>query len=266
VIENILLDIEKYCDEKSILIFEGFNENEFSVINTYIFDDQKDNNWKSFFDFVSKLDIKIVVIENHYNEIKTLLEIYESTRDSLLKHDIKFEKKKYDNLDELSKFDGKINKSIISFTHCNNCYKLFLNSEMFYEYILIEKQIQIDIENFDEALNTKSPLKIENDKLILTDETINQLLDEFILNEKDILEERDKNERKKRIANFIEIKFSNNINRISYIEIIKGFEKIYENNLMNKVLELKSHGLKKVSIGSKLQIGEKLVNRFYESN
>ncbi len=256
-LEKILIEIKNHCDKNNIILFEGTKEDD--SINSFVYTlKNKKNDWVEYFNIVSKLDVKIVFLENYHNEINLLLTKLNSLKERRSSEiNIDFE---YFN--EVTKYDNQVYKSSFSFTYNQNCYQLIFESDWIKEYELVKQEFEEAIEQliFDE-----NPLSEEKNKETLTNEKLLENISEFIEDNYSIYNNRDKNERKKILVNYFNKKFQNNLNHYSLIELYNLFEKKYNDNLRNSVLELKKQKLSKVEIGSILQIGEKLVNKFYFS-
>lgn len=256
-LEKILNEIKKHCDKSNVILFEGTKEDDSITSFVYTLKNKK-NDWFEYFNIVLKLDVKIVFLENYYNEISLLLtklNCLKERRSSEINIDIEY-------LNEAIKYDNQVYKSSFSFTYNQNCYQLIFESDWIKEYELVKQELEETIEKliFDE-----NPLFEEKNKETLTNEEIIQNISEFIEDNYSIYNNRDKNERKKILVNYFNEKFQNNLNHYSLIELYTLFEKKYNDNIRNSVLELKKQKLSKVKIGSKLQIGDKLVNKFYDS-
>jgi hypothetical protein len=256
-LKNSVEKIVKFCNDNGISIFYGtVDEN---VSNEASWDESEINNLGKYLETIKKTETKIIILDIGINEIEE--EDFESFEDSLKDNDDEELVKDFENSIKIVKdTNGYVFEFTISYFYHNVSYSLNTRADWFDHYE----------EMYDNIFSSDYEDPYEYDLNKLSDERVEEIARK-ILSDVNYLNSKN-NQQRYQIAESIvkqeeheEIDYRN----MSYIRRKAEFifeneiKPIQENELKNKILELKKKNLKKIEITSKLGITMATLNKYY---
>jgi len=249
-LRNRVIEIEKWCKDNEISIFYGdITDNAATEVS---WTESKDTDWEKYLSILKRLNTKILILEIETNEVdvndEVFLEYNEEIKEGL---------QEYKNeLKIVEKTNGQIASITLNFIQENVCYSYSLFADWYDEYVDI-----LDLLDFDDEGENEIP---ESSKL--NEERIEELAGKIASNEK-YLKAKNRNQRNEILRNLLK---QDNIEPIDLYHIslkastiLDEIRAIDQKELHKKVLELKSQGLTKSAISSKLNIGRDIVTKYF---
>ena len=253
-LKDELKDIEKYCLDQNILIYPT------SALDIELLDgnsiDYKGDDWKQFIDIARALEAKVIVVSSEANNVDQQDEddvnTYKKTLDP---DDLKEYNRAYKIVEsrrgellhfQLNFFVGGIN------------YALGKQASWFESYDIVMRAFDLDDDDDDD----------QDRPLQLSDEEIEQTARQIAEHAK-YRQAKDRFERERIGRNFAVIEilkdYSNRYRVLSKAEQIfeEEIQPGIDQELAEKIQEMKKKGLKKIAVKSQLRISDTVLNRFW---
>lgn len=260
-LQNILTSIKKWCKDNDISIFNGNVSDNAATQVTW--EKTSDTDWETYIAVAKKSETKIIILDVIINDIDTEDEDIVDYRQTLI--DEELQKEYEDALKVIKKKKGQVAFFTMSFFNNHVCYGYSHLSEWVEDYSIVCGAFSEENEEDDEYDDNEfSNLRPER----LSEEKIEKLARKFISNEK-YLAAKNPVQRNEIIETLLKQETIGN--PLNSWAVRRKAESIFETEIRpeldeeirKKVLQLKSTGLKKIEIASKLNISSGMVNKFY---
>lgn len=259
ILKETISNIDKWCFENNIATFYGSIDE--SSLTEVSWTKSQDTDWQKYLEASKRIGAKVIIVDVTINETDTDNEEFIAYKESLEGADLR----EYEvALKVVEKNKGHTVYFDLCFISDNVCYKYTHEANWIDDYILVLDAIGFMNDDDDDDGENRS-FQIER----LSDEQIEEHARKIIANKK--YQSAATPAQRSEVAETL-IRQENlphsiwavkrRINSL-YEEEIKPKQ---EAEMRKKVLELKKQGLKKVQIGSKLNISSRMVDKYYHAD
>jgi hypothetical protein len=259
ILEDFITSIQTDCSKSDIQVFYGsFTEND--LLPVHLVDDQR-KDWNQYFQVVKSLGIRLITVSADVNEIDNL-DTYRAKIDDLDEED---QKRYQEALSIIEKNENRLKRLQVHFFYDSVCYQLSMEASWYVYCQMLDMLYDINDDDEDDDLEDND--EFEPPISFMAEEEIERRA-RLIINKSAYLQARNYLERRRLIYTFKEL---DDVRYSDRADIQERAEEIFqaeilpkqEEELRNKILELKQKGLKKIHIKAKLSITDQALNRHY---
>jgi hypothetical protein len=249
----VIKDIEKFCKENKIMVFYGtMYDSDITIIE---WNDNTKGDWKNYLSLAKPLNCQIVTLEVERNEIDIDDQALSNCLESLDEEDRDvFE----EALKNVKNHDDEIVSITLSFFHDGICYQYEDYSDLLMDYVTVKHALK----------ESKEDNNVKRKRM--SEEEIEKAARKILSNEK-FLDCKTTQERMHVGRELAKNEGIDDVYLIEALTVARKAEQFYmqeiypirEEELKNKIRELKSKGMKKIEVRNKLGIGEAALNRHW---